>query len=375
MNEHSKNNNNNYKSDNIQSKEETGNNKNVNMIVEDDDNNNLNNFYDKDEKQDKDLYENEEENSNNNKYYNAFNNINKNGNKIQIQQNIKLDKEEKNYANKRGKIPNITLTTFQPSIINNDEKERNYFPFLNLFSSKKKENEVQKDRELKAEKGKKNNELIILEDKLKGKSVVVDKLNKQKEEDKNIKKNKNDLVLNVKSSKGNEMEKNDEEKEEEEINKELNNNINKYNFIIKAEPIMNNNNKEDMANILKNEDNICSSEEMEDIDKSSIYSYFSGKSIMELIRKKSNCSPLLIAILFGSCGLFYLLYKKINLKELLSKISGCSKFIFSIFSAGLEDFMAKYNDIHRLLVGIIIFVCLWFLFKMYIKKFLKNIKK
>ncbi len=50
-------------------------------------------------------------------------------------------------------------------------------------------------------------------------------------------------------------------------------------------------------------------QKMKDDDKSSQYTIISASS------------PLLIAILLGSCGLFYLIYEKINLKEMISKCS------------------------------------------------------
>jgi len=371
----------NNKKYNIHANEDIDNKVNDNMEVEEENNNNMNNLKNKDKNQNKDMYENDEENNNGDKYYNAFNKMNKGRYKSPSKENIKLDNEEKKYISKKGKLPNITLTTFQPPIINNEEKEGNFSRFLKLFSTHKKEKLVEKRKEEK-EEGTEDNKLMTLEEKLKDENNISEK-NDIKKKENSISNKKDDYILNVKSPKKKEAEKNDirkeDKKEKEESDKELNNNINNYNFIIKAEPIFCNNNREDVNNNSNTENNICDSEEIRDDDKSSKYSYLSSKSIIELIRKNSKCSALLLAILFGSCGLFYLLYKKMNLKELLMKISEYSKlipgFFGNIFSAILEDFMERYNDTYRLLIGIIFIIGLWFLIKIHFKAFMKGKKK
>ena len=370
----------NNKKYNIHANEDIYNKVNDNMEVEEENNNNMNNLKNKDKNQNKDMYENDEENNNGDKYYNAFNKRNKGRYKSPSKENIKLDNEEKKYISKKGKLPNITLTTFQPPIINNEEKEGNFSRFLKLFSTHKKEKLVEKRKDEK-EEGTEDNKLMTLEEKLKDENNISEK-NDIKKKENSISNKKDDYILNVKSPKKKEAEKNDirkeDKKEKEESDKELNNNINNYNFIIKAEPIFCNNNREDVNNNSNTENNICDSEEIRDDDKSSKYSYLSSKSIIELIRKNSKCSALLLAILFGSYGLFYLLYKKMNLKELLVKISEYSKlipgFFSNIFSAILEDFMERYNDTYRLLIGIIIIIGLWFLIKIHFKAFMKRKK-
>ena len=170
------------------------------------------------------------------------------------------------------------------------------------------------------------------------------------------------------------LEKNNEE--EKEQSKEFNNFNNS--FIIKAKPILNKNNKEKSNNNnMNDEDNISSSEPIVDKDKSSVYSYLSTSSFVKLIGKNSKYSALLLAILLGSCGLSYLSLKKINLKTLLSKISkeGILNSILPIFASGFEDFMERYNDIFRLLIGIIAVICLWIIIKIHIKCFMKGRKK
>jgi hypothetical protein len=354
------------------------------MEVEDENNNNMNDLDNKEQNKNENMHENNEENNNSDKYYNAFNKDNKKGYKSPTKENIKLGYEENKYNNKKGKLPNITLTTFQPPIINNEEKEGHFSRFLKLFSTHKKEKKIEKSQEEKDEEGMKNNELMTLEEKLKDESHACDKNEKENNENDTIYK-KDDYIINVKSPKKEELEKDDlkkedntEEQEKEENDKELNNNLNNYNFIIKAEPIFGSNNREDVNNNLNTENKICDSEEMKDDDKSSKYSYLSSKSIIELIRKNSKCSALLLVILFGSCGIFYLLYKKMNLKELLSKICEFSKLIpgllSNIFSSILEDFMERYNDVYRLLLGIIIIVGFWILVKIHFKAFMKRKK-
>ena len=107
----------------------------------------------------------------------------------------------------------------------------------------------------------------------------------------------------------------------------MDNDINDNNkcFIIKAEPILNSDNKNDMNNSSDEENNLNNSSQMIDIDKSSEYTLQTGTNIDILIRKKSRFSSLLMGILLGSCALFYFLYKKIKLKEILSKLSQLCK--------------------------------------------------
>ena len=60
---------------------------------------------------------------------------------------------------------------------------------------------------------------------------------------------------------------------------------------------------------------------------------------------------------------------------LFKKIPEFFQFILSYFSEGFEDFMERYNDIYRLLVGIISIICFWFIFKLLIRKLCKRQKK
>ena len=217
-------------------------------------------------------------------------------------------------------------------------------------------------------------------------NTEIGKKNEENLEDNNDNKNiKYNFVFGLLSSKDKDKKQNkvidecekletnkEEEQKEKEQSKEFNNS-----FIIKAEPILNKNNKEESNNNIIDENNISSSEQIEPLDKSSVYSYLSSSSFVKLIGKNSKYSALLLAILLGSCGLFYLSLKKINLKTLLSKISkeGILNSILPIFASGFEDFMERYNDIFRLLIGIIAVICLWIIIKIHIKCFMKGRKK
>ena len=226
------------------------------------------------------------------------------------------------------------------------------------------------------------NQLETLEDKIKDKNISI---KENKEENENIEKTKDkcDFVLSVIDPKNKEIAK--KEDQTDKINIVENSNDkgqNSQSFIIKAEPIMNNNKNEDINNKLIENNNLYEPSQISDLDKSSQYTSISRISITSLFDKKSKCCPLLMAILLGSCGLFYLLYKKINLKELLAKCAnlfklnnGLFNYISSIFGTVLQDFMERYSDIYRLLIGIIIVLFFWFVLKILMKKFMKRRKK
>ena len=150
-------------------------------------------------------------------------------------------------------------------------------------------------------------------------------------------------------------------------------------FILKAEPILNNdNNKEEP---IEEQNSLDTSSKMSGFDKSSIYTFFSNSKFSELIKKNSKCSPLLLAILLGSCGLFYLAYKKLKLKEIIAKLGELFKVIPGFFNsilafigAGIDDFMERYDDIYRFLVGIITVICFWVIFRLLMNKVMKRKK-
>ena len=358
----------------------------ANMIVEEDLNKNKDVMSKKEINENKDICENKEEISDNNQTYNPFIKKNRNGVKIKNEENNKKSNKEDNLMNKKGKIPIITLTTFQVPKANDKETGGKFSRFFKLFTDKKKGKEIIKNDNTKEEGEETKNKLMTLEEKLISENTEIGKKNEENLEDNNDNKNiKYNFVFGLLSSKDKDKKQNkvidecekletnkEEEQKEKEQSKEFNNS-----FIIKAEPILNKNNKEESNNNIIDENNISSSEQIEPLDKSSVYSYLSSSSFVKLIGKNSKYSALLLAILLGSCGLFYLSLKKINLKTLLSKISkeGILNNILPIFASGFEDFMERYNDIFRLLIGIIIVICLWIIIKIHIKCFMKGRKK
>ena len=378
-----------------QSQEESENNSKDKMLVEDDNTNNkLNELNNKNIHNYQDMNKNEEENKNEIKYYNPFNGKNNNDINIQSQEKCDIKCDDKIYNTKKFKMPNIILTTFQPKVKNIKENGGKLSALLNLFS-RKKEKPTQKNECEESPKDK----LKTLEEKLIDENIVVnEKENNNKEKEKSIENeenienknnNKYNFVLGLieakkeglkenKEIKDNSKEINNEEKEKNICDKN-----NSTSFIIKAEPIISNNNKGNInINDLNSESNLCESSQMIEDDKSSQYTAISASSLIKLIKDKSKCSPLLMGILLGSCGLFYLIYKKINLKEIIAKCSGLFKnkprfldYICSFIGSCVEDFMERYNDIYRLLVGIICLICFWFIFKLLMKKFLKRRKK
>ena len=384
-----------------QSQEESENNSKDKMLVEDDDTNNkLNEINNKDINNNQDMNKNGEENKQERKYYNPFKGKTNNDINTKSQENCEIKCDDEKYNPKIFKMPNIILTTFQPKVKNTKENGSKLSNLWNLFS-RKKEKPTPKNEEL-IEKEAPKDKLKTLEERLVDENIIVnDKDNNNKEEEKQIENNENvenksnkkyNFVLGMIDSKKEELKENKEimKTTEEITNEEKGKNKCDKNtltsFIIRAEPIISNNNQENInINEQKSENNLYESSQMIEDDKSSQYTAFSGisaSSLMKLIKDKSKCSPLLMAILLGSCGLFYLIYKKINLKEIIAKCSELFKhrprfleYICSFISACFEDFMERYNDLYRLLVGIICLICFWFIFKLLMKKFMKRRKK
>ena len=308
-------------------------------------NNNYDNSYNKNEK-----------NINNN-YYNPFKNKNMNTNSIINRQNNLTNNSINKIGNNIYKIPIITLTAFQPQKNTNFEKENKFSKFLNLFSykrPKKQSNEESKldEIEIPSKNSKINNDRDI--EKLKSELSGKENINKDKNEE-----NDENLRKNI----------------------DLDNDINDNNkcFIIKAEPILNSDNKNDMNNSSDEENNLNNSSQMIDIDKSSEYTLQTGTNIDILIRKKSRFSSLLMGILLGSCALFYFLYKKIKLKEILSKLSQLCKQtpeflknILSYIGIEFEDVFEEYDDANRLFFGILCVISFWSIFKSLMLKLVKR---
>ena len=301
-------------------------------------------------------YNKNEENINNN-YYNPFKNKNMNTNSIINRQNNLTNNSINKIGNNIYKLPIITLTAFQPQKNTNFEKENKFSKFLNLFSykrPKKQSNEESKldEIEIPSKNSKINNDRDI--EKLKSELSGKENINKDKNEE-----NEENLRKNI----------------------DLDNDINDNNkcFIIKAEPILNSDNKNDMNNSSDEENNLNNSSQMIDIDKSSEYTLQTGTNIDILIRKKSRFSSLLMGILLGSCALFYFLYKKIKLKEILSKLSQLCKQtpeflknILSYIGIEFEDVFEEYDDANRLFFGILCVISFWSIFKSLMLKLVKR---
>ena len=312
-------------------------------------NNRENNNYDN-------SYNKNEENINNN-YYNPFKNKNMNTNSIINRQNNLTNNSINKIGNNIYKIPIITLTAFQPQKNTNFEKENKFSKFLNLISykrPKKQSNEESKldEIEIPSKNSKINNDRDI--EKLKSELSGKENINKDKNEE-----NEENLRKNI----------------------DLDNDINDNNkcFIIKAEPILNSDNKNDMNNSSDEENNLNNSSQMIDIDKSSEYTLQTGTNIDILIRKKSRFSSLLMGILLGSCALFYFLYKKIKLKEILSKLSQLCKQtpeflknILSYIGIEFEDVFEEYDDANKLFFGILCVISFWSIFKSLMLKLVKR---
>lgn len=164
---------------------------------------------------------------------------------------------------------------------------------------------------------------------------------------------------------------------------EYENNKDKQCFYIKAEPIESTNNKNNNNNEINYPDEEAnlgtSSECVELVDHNSEYTLQTGTNIDKLIKKKRKLSPLLVALLLGSAGLLFLLYKFKKLREILlnvlKMIPGFFKGLLGIFGADVEDFLEKYNDIYRFLGLIITIIFLWFLVRMLLKFVVKLVKK
>jgi len=368
--------------DNDVIKEEIKNNKNVDMLVEQEDYennfggiNNMENYH----------YENQNKNEKfNKKYYNAFNENNAHGNNIPNNQNNLSKSIENKISNKKGKLPNIVLTNIYYPKNDITENEGRFSKFINLFSFKKKKNEENKESKRDVIQNPDKNDLPTLEQKIKyeNKEININEkdFNKSNKKDdfalgkissERDKINSNTDIKKLKSELSGNDDMNDDQNEDDIKEKSGNNKC----FIIKAEPILNSDNKNDINNSSDEENKLGDSSQMIDIDKSSEYTLKTGTNIDFLIRKKSNFSPLLMGILLGSCALFYMLYKKIKFKEILGNVSqlvkqipGFLEHIFSLLGAGFEDFMERYNDINRLFIGILCIISFWFIFKLLMKK-------
>ena len=169
-------------------------------------------------------------------------------------------------------------------------------------------------------------------------------LNNNNKEDHYYLENKNQIQL-VENTNNNEQ--NEGFIENQNINYNQNKNDKKC-YIIDAEPIENNT---PSNNLIEEENNLGTSSEMIDFDKSSEYTLKTGTNFDETVNKKSKLSPFLILMLIGSAGLLFLIYKNINTRQfllnLLNKLKMVPDFfrgLFGCFMNGIDDFLDRYND-------------------------------
>ena len=155
---------------------------------------------------------------------------------------------------------------------------------------------------------------------------------------------------------------------------ENNDDKNKKFFYLKAEPIENDIQK----NNLDEENNLATSSEIIDIDKNSEYTIKTGTNFDQIVRKKSKLYPILLAILLGSAGLLFLLYtsKAIRniLLNLLKMIPGFFGALFGSFGKEILDFLEKYNDSYRFLGDLVMIIIFWIILRFFIKCVAKYIK-
>ena len=150
-------------------------------------------------------------------------------------------------------------------------------------------------------------------------------------------------------------------------------------YIIDAEPIENN---VPSNNLIEEENNLGTSSEMIDFDKSSEYTLKTGTNFDEIVNKKSKLSPFLILMLIGSAGLLFLIYKNINTRQfllnLLNKLKMVPDFfrgLFGCFMNGIDDFLERYNDTYRILGFLIALIIFWIIIRLLIKFMIKIYKK
>ena len=141
----------NYKINDKQNNDNIADKGNVNMIVDEDLNKNIDTIDNKEVNKNKDRIENEEEISAKNNNYNPFNKKNRKRKIIKNEENKTSGSEEDKFMDKKGKIPIITLTTFQPPKVNDKEIGGKFSKFFSLLSGKKKEKETMNNSDKKEE--------------------------------------------------------------------------------------------------------------------------------------------------------------------------------------------------------------------------------
>ena len=147
----------------------------------------------------------------------------------------------------------------------------------------------------------------------------------------------------------------------------------KKSFYVAAEPIEN--------NPLEQENNLGTSSEIIDIDKSSEYTLETGTNIDHLVKKKSKLPWFLIALGIGSAGLLFLIYKNIKIREflrnLIEKMKNLDFFggLVGLFKSGINDFLERYNDSYRFFGFLALLIFFWVILKLLMKFVLKRMRK
>ena len=301
---------------------------------------------------------------NNNIYYHPFN---KNNNLNNRKNNLKNDLDNYNINNDDNnsiQIPDIILTVIHDNNNNKKKQSGKNWGFFNLCKKKKKNKNGQENINNNNNKNiNDNNEVSSLNQNLR--SVPYDNDNSNEElieygpDNQNINENpNNEPFIESQSIYHN------HNKEKPKI------------YHLRAEPIENNN----KINNHNEGNNMGNSSQKVDIDRGSEYS--SENNIERLIREKTKLSPFLLAIILGSLGLLFLLYKSTKIREfLLNILKGLliipqflKELLLSLFGKGIYDFLEKYSDSYRFLGFIIILFSIWFVFRLLMKFVVKLIK-
>ena len=275
---------------------------------------------------------------------NIINNIN---DQYFIGEDINNPKKSGNEINNDKGKNNILITNLDPL----DDNFMNYNFVLSLIQEKGK-----KTDEKDIDKLKKDLNVIPAEKK----TFNEDNLNNQNSQNQNIQNNAE--FIERQNIYGNSVEKVDDK--------------NKKFFYLKAEPIENN----IQNNINFNEENnLGTSSEIIDFDKNSEYTIKTGTNIDQIVRKNSKLCPKLLAILFGSAGLLFLLYSSKAIRNillnLLKIIPDFFRGLFTSFGEGIVDFLEKYNDSYRFLGDLFMIIIFWIILRFFIKCIAKYIKK
>jgi hypothetical protein len=346
---------------------------------------------------------------NNNIYYQPFNNKNKMNDRKNDSKNNLVNKNNNENDDDSIHIPNIILTVIHEDKNNNIDQSGKNSGFFNFCKKKKDNKNIQ-------ENNNNNIELETIDQKLI--SNPFKNNNNNLNDNNNDNRDKNNIILtgspndennpnynftlgknqNIPQNNNNDDKSNEEliEYEPENQNKNDNNgpfiesqniyqnqndnnNKNKPNCIyLQAIPIENSN----QINNNQNEEGAMGiSSQNVDIDKDSEYTIVSN--IDRLIKQKCKLSPFLIAILLGSLGLLFLLYKSSLIKSLLMNLLKMFKIIpeffkgllGGLFGKEISDFLEKYSDGFRFLGFIVMLFAFWIVFRIFMKYVYKLMKR